>query len=543
MIRGAHLFALFAALFAARGAFAVEIQTGGTPVRLDITTTSIAAFSVDNLNPTSCDDFYGSGIERLNLSGSWEQWVAGVRVDGSVYYPRPLATAPGATGRRCLDIELESRFQNTLTPEKVWVGYNSRHFEVTLGDSYVQFGRGLSLSLRKTDELGLDTTQRGARVKLNTELLSATLVAGVTNINNIDEASGRYAFDPNDGVAGLTADLRLFDKVRVGGNAVAYLFQSPVSSISAPGVDEIFQERWIVGGPKIEAPRLTEWLGVYLEGVAQQRMPIAGEAESGFGLYGSATAYLGDTTVLVEGKAYGDLAVVQPNFEHLEFDPVQYTALPTLERVTQPIEHPQRNIYGGRVRADWAMNANVVFYANEAVFRDFEGFIDPETFESVPGTIHDPYVGVDANFTDFRVNAQAGTRFVVARGQMLRNDVHGDVNVVRGLSGGQSLEAHAIHWERSEVQPFGPVAWREGTFTVGYRNRPKFAVGAVLDYTTEPGQPALFYPGVTGEWDFTEASILRIFAGSSRGGLRCVSGVCRIFPPFSGVKGTLTLRY
>jgi len=44
-------------------------------------------------------------------------------------------------------------------------------------------------------------------------------------------------------------------------------------------------------------------------------------------------------------------------------------------------------------------------------------------------------------------------------------------------------------------------------------------------------------------WDITSSSSLRLFAGSARGGLRCVSGVCRVFPPFEGVKLTATLRF
>lgn len=529
-------------LLLATSATAFEIQTGATPVRLDVTSTSIAAWHLSNRNASSCDDYFGAGIERLNLNSSWEGWVAGLRVDGSLYYPKPEATDPLAE-LRCLNVELQQRYENTLTPEKVWLGWNGRSFEVTLGDSYVQFGRGLSLSLRKTDELGLDTTQRGVRVKVNTDHLTATLIGGLTNIGNIDEASGRYAFDPNDGVVGATADVRFLERFRLGASATGFFFNKPVSSISPPGVDETFQERWILGGPRIDAPRLTDWLGLYIEGVGQRRLAINGEEETGYGLYGSATGYFGPSTVLFEGKFYGDLAVVQPRFQYIEFQPVQYTALPTLERVIQPIEHPQRNIAGGRIRWDYTFNPKLSVFANQAVFRDWEGYQDPETADLMPGTIHDPYVGVDLTWGEQRLIAQGGVRFTLIRGQMVRRDGHLDLNVVKGFGGRNSLELHVVNFERSELLPFSDQSWREGNITLSYRSRPKFAVGAVLDYTTASGQPAVFYPGGTAEYDFTEASNIRLFAGSSRGGLRCISGVCRIFPPFTGLKSTLTLRY
>ena len=36
---------------------------------------------------------------------------------------------------------------------------------------------------------------------------------------------------------------------------------------------------------------------------------------------------------------------------------------------------------------------------------------------------------------------------------------------------------------------------------------------------------------------------VNLFVGERRGGLRCVSGVCRIFPPFSGAKSELVSRF
>ena len=42
---------------------------------------------------------------------------------------------------------------------------------------------------------------------------------------------------------------------------------------------------------------------------------------------------------------------------------------------------------------------------------------------------------------------------------------------------------------------------------------------------------------------FTNDSNLRLFVGQQRGGLRCVSGVCRVFPAFEGARAELTLRF
>lgn len=537
-----HAFAA-AWLLCASVASAVEIPTGGTPVRLNVTSTSILAWHDNNGNATGCDDHYGEGLERLNLTGTWEGFVVGLRLDGSLYASRPEPTAPGVVEGRCRKVELTSRYLNKLVPEKVWAGWSGKRFEVTVGDSYVSFGRGLTLSLRKTDELGLDNTSRGVRAKFTSDVFEATAVGGFSNITNIDEASGRFEPDPNDGIVGASADVRLFDRLRVGAHAAGFFFQKPVSTISAPGVDESFQEQWVTGGPKLDAPRLLPWLGIYAEALAQRRTAVNGAQETGYGAYGTATAYLGPVTVLFEGKAYGDLHVVQPRFSDITFRPVQYTALPTAERVLQPLTNPQRDIYGGRLRADWAISRELAVFANHGFFRDFVGYLDPETYDLVAGSINDPYIGVDWRWSTWRAVGDVGLRWVQVNGRIVERDRHLDVNLARDLPWSSSLELHLLHLERSHVQPGSESTWREGTVTLSFRKRPKFALGAVVDYTTEAGQPRVWYPAGTAEYNFTESSLARVFVGSSRGGLRCVSGVCRVFPPFSGVKGTLTLRY
>ncbi len=529
---------------------AIDIPTGGTPARVEVTSATIAAWHSNNRNVTSCDDDFGEALERFNLNGSWEEWQAGLRVDAAFYFSKAEVTAPSFIGTPCRDVDLRGRYLDVQTlptrpggplPERLWLGYTGRRFEVTLGDSYVSFGRGLTLSLRKTDELGLDNTQRGARVRWTGERFSGTVVAGLTNINNVDEASGRYEPDPNDGVIGATADVALFDRLRVGGSAVTVLFQEPVSSFAPPDTRE-YDERWLLAGPRIDAPKLTDWLGIYLEGVAQRRTAITGEVETGYGLYGSATAYAGDLTFLLEGKAYGDLAVVQPNVGSVDFRAMQYTQLPTLERVQQQLEHPQQDVAGGRVRVDWTVSPTLGLYFNHGTFRDWSGYLDPESFTIFPATIQDPYAGLMFYGGPWRIHAQAGSRFVLIKGNAVRMDAHADVDVGASLGGGHSLQLHVVHQERSKIV-LSESRWREGTLQAGWRWRPHLAVSGILDYTTEDGQSQTWYPGASAEWEITPSSNLRVFAGQSRGGLKCISGVCRVFPPFTGVKSTLTLRF
>jgi hypothetical protein len=543
-------------------AHAVELSFGSRRARVDVTSTTIGSYHTDNDNDTSCDDNYGEALERLNAQGFMGAWTVGLRLDAAVYFDTPvedlMADPP------CGD--LEERFENQVVPEKIWVGWSGRSIEGVAGDSYVSFGRGLTLSLRKVDELGVDTTLRGAKVLVHEGRLGAALVGGFTNIGNVDEASGRTASDPNDIIGGVEGTFRVADGVTLGAHAAYFAFHHKATDVLLlPFLDDSYKERWLIYGPFIDAPRLTPHIGVYLEGVGQRRGPLsfedpdgaAGplppeitvpEIENGYGLYGAATIFAGRATILLEGKAYGDLATVKPQFEDIEFNTVQYTNPPTVERVLQPLENPQRDIAGGRANVTWSFSPTMQAFVNYGFFRDWLGYQGPLSGMNETGDIHDPYAGFDVRWDQARSRAivSAGYRVVFTddASGATRGDIHLDLDLVQSLTPRLSLEVHGSHLERHKAVPLGDEDWREGTLQIGLSSvRPRLSVAAVLDYTTDPTQPKDIYPSGTLQWDITDSSSIRLTGGASRGGLKCVSGICRVFPPFEGVKLSGVLRF
>ena len=140
-----------------RGRFA---HIGDTPLRLDVTNFSLAAqrFSARTLEGNRFEDHgYGFFINRLNVTLIWGKWTAGTRLDSSVYWLRPDRAISDATVLRDLEVDGTSRFRDSIYPAKVFVTYASPGVELTLGDAYVQFGRGLVLSMRKIDDFRRST--------------------------------------------------------------------------------------------------------------------------------------------------------------------------------------------------------------------------------------------------------------------------------------------------------------------------------------------------------------------------------------------------
>src|SRR5262249_49866559 len=127
---------------------------------------------------------------------------------------------------------------------------------------------------------------------------------------------------------------------------------------------------------------------------------------------------------------------------------------------------------------------------------------------------------------------------------LVRSDAHAEVEVSQALGQRYSLNLQWLEDERvKHSSDILDEHFREGTILLGVRLQPAVTVTAGYDYTTEPTQPQRDYLNGNVAWDITPSSSLRLFAGSARGGLKCVSGVCRVVPPFEGVKLTATVRF
>jgi hypothetical protein len=469
------------------------------------------------------DRDYGDMFGRLNLARLWDAWQAALRIDTSTF--------------------VDSAADDRYTVEKASLGWAGRTIEVTAGDAYVSFGRGIGLSLRKLDELGIDTTLRGAKLLLHTGPAAATVAFGYVNINNVDEATGASVDDPYDLIGGAQGQILLADRVNLGGYGAAVLFREGIGLVPTDN----YTDRSIQAGVTVDAPRLTPHVGFYLEAMGQAVDTEPGaEHPRGFGLYGSATAYAGKATILFEGKAYGALTPLQPNLDDPAFDAVVYNSPPTVERVQQTIENPATEIAGGRLRFDWTFSPSLVFYTNYGAFRDWHGYADPDSGDIRAGTIHDAYSGVEVRWNQARSWAisSGGIRVVMLGDDAVRRDGHAEVDAAHALDDRWSLTLHALHEEKAKRESaLLDERFRQGTITAGVRVRPFLTLAGGYDYTTEPTQPRRDYWNGTIGWDFTPSSSVRLLVGSMRGGLKCVSGVCRVLPPFEGVKLSATLRF
>ena len=527
--------ALVVGLLAAAPAWA---DASSPPLRLHLSEYASSAWHLDNGNiapPTDVINYdptgsnYGDWINRLQADASWRELTAQLRLDSALFANVPVA-APGDARMEGL---LQHRYGDRADLEKASLGYTTPHLEVTLGDSYVTFGRGLVLALRKVDELGIDTTARGLSATARAAGFTLQGLAGLSNIVNVDPASGRTAADPDDRIFGGRAQYRL-GRWLVPGADVARID-------AADGSDHV-----TAFSATLEAPHLGDYGTFYVEYARQLRSSdppeVAGRRSA---LYASGSAYLGRATLTVEYKDYRQFEPVATSLSQLDYPELAltdfYNAPPTLERVQQPVLDNQ-DVAGPHARLSVRVNDHVVPYLSMAVFED-------RTYHT---HIYDPYAGTELRWDEGRSRASLSSGFRLDRydangpfaGLPLETDLHVEYDVNQHLAGPYSVELDGLHMTRGERQGQLLAHWLEGQAYLSFKKADAWAVALGYEYyTATPATTRSSYVNANLMWQARSDLLLRLFVGGQRGGIKCVNGVCRDYPAFDGARLEVVAKY
>ncbi len=500
--------------------------------------------------------------------------------------------------------QLSSRYINTVYPSKLFVSHREGPADVTVGDFYAQLGKGLVLSMRKVDELGTDTTIRGGKLEVRPDIgrgrkLSVVLLAGQSNPIRVDEVTGKRLTQRASlvFVAAPTPNATFYDPApattfapdtiyggRVEGGSTHVLFGLMGAGVHRARLDSNrgasanparnAGELSVVGA-SLSAPNLGGHGSAYVEFAAQSmRAPIddadrqLSRSSGGTGLYVHANAFDGPLTLTFEGKRYDRFFPMTANATDGTFAQLQYNAPPTTELITNDTQYDAFNtcVTGGRARADFRGNAHALVYGSVGRYVTFGERssrcgedIDADTGQRVGkgrktrNDVWDSYIGVEVYFEENRTHAyvQSG----------LRTDDTPDAeqydgtgpsttyyrehwvrwNLVKKLSGSLSLAAAGVY--RSRHKPLQtPRPWREFENYVSLIYSPWLTLAFGYEATTVKGTREDFYNGLV-QVRLSTDKIVRLYVGQSRQGLRCVSGVCRIFPAYEGAKLEAVLRF
>lgn len=603
-----------------RDALAVDLpKVKGSPLKLDVTETAIAAQRFEAREGERPEDQgYFVFLNRLNSTLGWRKLTLGLRLDSSFYAFRPEdRDYPDAQLKRNAIVDGSTRYRDRYVYiGKLWLSYKTEEIEATAGDSYVQFGRGLVLSLRKVDELGIDTTLFGGKVTFQKDPFALTLIAGVTNPTRIDEPTGRAMFlskrvpaaggfqpiEPtpifgSDRIVGAqiqagrglpvttsTHAIRLTKCAPYRYDAQGRVIEDPLDVpfgtceesatdtwlSSLPGnISPILRARETINaGQSIEVPSLWGHGNLYVEAAVQRRQPeTPTDAHTqGNAIYGALVSTAGPITNTLEVKSYRNfypLAAGVNVSKASAFANLAYSAPPTAEPIISDVMFGYYNtcVTGGRDRFDYRFTPTFLAYGTfgYAVTRsEVPGGtcdrIGRSTADDPTGStnyVTDASAGIEMRFDDDRSIAffnVTGRHDVKETGDPYYREIAGQYSITKYIGGPFSFELAGRHryriQERENIRgnSFDGEPWWQGEHQNALKIAPKWVISQGVEYTSYIGLPTYYVNGGV-VYRFTPESNLRVYAGQNRGGLRCVSGICRNFPAFSGARIELTLRF
>ncbi len=516
------------AVFCAPRVRAADVgDVNGESVQLDVTETTIVAQHFDARdNELLQDSGWGGWVNRLDAALRWGKWTAGLRLDSAVYWRRPVDNPdlrsqgpPSPTLmalRSGVAADNESRYENSIYPAKLWATYSASGIEVTAGDAYAQFGRGLTLSMRKIDELGIDTTVRGAKVEVQKDPFALTAVAGFANPSRVDEASGRALFptsgDPSAPVFGsdrlvgveiqagrglpVTLATRAIRYSRcapyhygAGDNIVTDFFHDP-SGVTFGSCDPNDTAIWLaslpnappslranditMAGQSFEVPTLGGHGALYLEAAVQQRRypEGLGQNSAGNAVYGALSADTGPLSSTLEIKSNRNFYPVAAGIDlshAAEFNSVTYSFSPPAETPTiLDTEFGYFNVCvdGGRFRTNLNARDGLLVYGQGIYAYTKTEVVTSQcdaaghTIASGPAAdsqdrVWDGLTGVEWSFDDSlsHLFVSSGVREdTKASGAWFYHERHLEYSFVKYLGGAYSVEVQGFHRLRKEVQ-------------------------------------------------------------------------------------------
>lgn len=509
---------------------AVTRQADRSRLRVRSTTQSLGAYRTSKFD-TQSDGTLRAGVGRIEVAGEAGEYRATTRIDGALVSDDADDMTAG----------------NDARLERATLSADLGPVALVAGDDYVSFGHGVTLSLRKVDPLGVDTTLRGARADADFGRLEAKVLAGWTNPQNFDPIELHIVDDQdNDLLAGAEVTIDLGDlgggashgagPVAIGHSgdrswAGPYALYSRAANAAGDGQDV----SWIVGGAATSLSLGSVRVAADAAGGTRDGLAFD-ETETAWALYSAVQWTGGPITALIDGKAYRHWAIGRG-------ESLLYHEPPTLEREDQEVPNNE-DVLGARTRVEWRARERLTVFGNLLGYRHAESGGAPMDGNLA---LHG-YAGGDVRL------ARGGDEFAsagLAAGYRRETDPDGDQRLALwhiDLDGAWRLPhqlAVTVKWNhRDEVKRVFPddKSFRRGLAVLGLSRSGWGAISALYGYSTEFDSRPTHYPGGELLVHLPRGGNVRVFVGRLTGGIVCVSGSCRNVPPFSGARLDLSLH-
>jgi hypothetical protein len=437
-----------------------------------------------------------------------------------------------------INTEDQSGHRSQASLAKISLSTIQRSFEVTGGDFYIRVGRGLALDLTRVSELSRDTTLRGGQVRARASWISAAAFAGWVNPLAVDDATELPVKAPSDVIYGALVEVRPHRALSIASHYVGSSLEAMESAANATHT---------IGG-RFELPSLWGKLAVYGE-LNYLYRAYSPQLPSGTGTYASITGNFGPLAVLAELKFYKELQLsnsVGPR----PGDLMVYNRAPTLARPAQEVTNND-NVIGPRLRLDLRVGPlATVVYASYAWFFNSSPTLDAGFFDN-GGPGHDVFGGIQQPLRHGSLEISGGYRVETSKVsgkddyRTAYEQAFVEADLTLAVAAGHTLDLQAQYRKVNKAinqfsDCFVMIGYRPskyGSAAFTYEHSSEMASSA-----PEAGAARTHFYSFVGTLNFTPTSHVRLLAGSTRGGSRCVDGLCRVVPPFIGTKIELVIQ-
>jgi peroxiredoxin len=486
----------------------------GSAINMHISGKILGEAHADNRNGKVDDDEYSLLLNRLNIVGSKTNWSGSMRLE---FWSFGEPASPD--------------FKDEVRLERAFLQRKAGNFTLAVGDFHRQLGRGFALSLRKEADFGVDVAIRGGSISFTSKRQELIVFGGYANTVNIDNVSQKEVDDVQDIMAGLSYQLEVTRGFRVGTHG---LFLRAEEKLLAFLDDD---DQSITGGATLELHLADELIVLYGEGNMQKRT-LAGEDDTGIAGYLSLDVNAGPVALLFEGL-YLDAFEQKGSTNTALGSRFDYSRGPNLERLDQEVLN-NRDVIGGRFRAEvFLLDRGFSLHLN-TMFRQLTSTPEHPVYQ-----VHG-FGGVELQFQNgrSRVAVSGGYRTErqddFAASSEIKSMKHVEGDYLQTLSSSVSL--HIV--SNNEFRTLKGKPYERGSTFVGLERTGFGGITFEVGYDNldpSEGTANIFFAGiVTAELPH---SLLRFTAGTQRGGLKCIAGVCREFPGFAGVRAELTSSF
>lgn len=509
-------------------------------MQIGIATTSVFEYVTRNSSferPAHAAEYMGLR-NKLDLHIQYDAFIVGGRLDTFNFIQDRKACPSGFL--QC---------KSTYLPEKLYLKYRTGPFEAVAGDFYLTLGRGLALSIRKVDEFGIDTTLRGARTTYSTSTTKWILAGGFVNNSNFDPTQQVILSDINDFIFGTRLEHRLAPIFALGTHYVHHRAAAIPDEAATDKSASPISYAHIFGG-SFQLDRIGKKVDLYFEGNALIQQLYTSEIV-GYAFYTSINGYFFPVTVRLEGQYYRNyrlggtpisrykqISATDP--PGIPADPLLYINPPSMENMMMDNYGETSDVRGFRVRLDYTYpNRKALIYINY-LFR--AGFPPSERDPSL--LIHHIFAGLEARPGIFDIHALLGWRELLNFPNW--QTFHIDFNLSFAFLPKQSMKL----FTRYNYNLKEEYTYHIFDFQLAWSYAKVFTIAFLLSYSNEqkdtpsvPGWNKDFFIGGEAKLKLFGYGSIKVAYGRTRGGLRCVSGVCRNYPSFEGFQTELQLRF